>query len=210
MLLRVGLTGSIGAGKSTVAGMLRQRGCHVVDLDAIGHLQLRASGESFDDVVAAFGRGVVGPDGGIDRGALAAIVFHDAAARRRLEAILHPRIAAAEERELRDRDGIAVSEAALLIETGGWRRYHRLVVVVAEAASRADRLVQRGMSAAQIRAREGAQLPQADKVAVADYLVDNSGDLAGTESQVDALMTCLTEDLDALRQGRELPPRPRR
>lgn len=210
MLLRVGLTGLIGAGKSTVSTMLRQHGCITSDLDVLGHRQLDAGSESFDEIIAAFGNELVGIDGNIDRAALARVVFDDPAARQRLEHITHPRIHAAEERALAALDGIAVSEAALLVETGGWRRYHRLVVVVAPAAVREQRLVARGMSPEQVRARMRAQLPEAAKLAVASYVVDNAGTLEHTCERVTGLWKCLQEDLDALTQGRELPPRPRR
>lgn len=210
MILRVGLTGCIGAGKSVVASMLRDRGCHTIDLDVLGHRLLKAGSSAFADIVAAFGDGIVGEDGDIERAALARLVFEDADARRRLEAISHPRIAAAEAREQAAHEGIVVSEGALLVETGGWRRYHRLVVVIAPAAVRMQRLLARGMAAAQAQARMRTQLPEADKVAVASHVVDNAGTLDGTRQQVAHLWRALNEDLAALRQGRELPPPPRR
>ncbi len=210
--LRVGLTGSIGAGKSTVAAMLHERGCRVLDLDRITHELLAAGGEAVGPVAAAFGSGVVAADGGIDRPALAALVFADADARRRLEAILHPRIRRIEQRHaaaLAGRPEILVTEAALLIETGAAERYHRIVVVTAPARERERRLAARGLDPERARARMTAQMAEADKVAAADYVIDNGGVLRRTRRQVDALAEHLREDLHALTAGLPLPRRRR-
>lgn len=202
-LLRVGLTGNIGAGKSTVAARLGEHGCLILDADAIARELLAADPETIHEIRTAFGPGVFDTEGGVDRVALASRVFSDVEARRRLEAIMHPRIRAREEAGVAAWEverGIAVTEAALLVETGGAARYHRLVVVVADDAIRLERLVARGMSRDDVAARMAAQLDQAAKASVAHHVIDNSGDLATTHEQVDSLVRELQRALAELVQ----------
>lgn len=204
-VLRVGLTGNIGAGKSTVAGMLASHGCRVIDADRLGHRLLSAGSPVVDDVVAAFGEEVLAPEGAVDRSALAALVFADAAARRRLEAILHPAIRAEEEREAAEDsgNGIVITEAALLVETGSHARYDRLVVVTAPESVRLERLAGRGMDRVDARERMAAQMTEAEKVSRADYVVDNGGTRASTREQVESLFRRLSEDLRSLADHRD-------
>lgn len=203
-VLRVGLTGNIGAGKSTVAAMLAARGCRVIDADRLGHGLLRAGSPVLGAVVEAFGEGILDAEGNADRKALAAVVFANVEARRRLEAILHPAIRDAEGAEAvaDPGNGIVVTEAALLVETGGHERYDRLVVVTAPEPTRLDRLAERGLPRARARQRMAAQMQEREKVAVADYVVDNGGTLARTEQQVEELTARLREDLSALQERR--------
>ncbi len=209
-ILGVGLTGNIGAGKSTVGAMLQSAGCLLIDADLLARDVLAAGTEANDEVVAVFGERVRAADGSIERAVLASIVFADDSGRRRLEAIIHPRIPTLE----RDRIaawgvecGIAVTEAALLVETGGAARYQRLVVVTAAVETRWMRLVERGLAEDDIRGRMAAQMPEAEKVAVADYTIDNSGSLEATAKLVQGLLVALREDLDNLVAGINLSPR---
>ncbi|MFQ5846031.1 MAG: dephospho-CoA kinase, partial [Planctomycetota bacterium] len=147
-VLRVGLTGGIACGRTTVARVLVRLGARVVDADAIAHRLLAPGGEAVSQVAAAFGRGCLDSAGGVDRRALATLVFSDRGALARLEAILHPLILAESERLLGDfarvkRSGIAVLDAALLVETGAHGRYDRLVVVACDPDLQVGRLMAR-------------------------------------------------------------------
>lgn len=212
-ILRVGLTGNIGAGKSTVGAMLAASGCMVIDADRLGHELLRTGSEAYLETKAAFGDTIVTRAGTIDRAALGRIVFADEDARARLNAIMHPRIRQLEDARIAAwpvERGIAITEAALLVETGAVDRYMRLVVVVAPARTRANRLRDRGMLAVDIRRRMAAQIPSANKQALADYVIDNGGGLDATSDAADALCTRLEEDLALLESGVSLPARVRR
>ena len=189
--------------------MLQSAGCLLIDADLLTRDVLAAGTEANDAVVAAFGERVRAADGSIERAVLASIVFADDSGRRRLEAIIHPGIPTLE----RDRIaawgvecGIAVTEAALLVETGGAARYQRLVVVTAAVETRWMRLVERGLAEDDIRGRMAAQMPEAEKVAVADYTIDNSGSLEATAKLVQKLLVALREDLDNLVAGINLSP----
>jgi len=207
--LRVGLTGNIGAGKSTVAGLLDGPGFMIIDADRLGHMVLEED-EARDQIATQLGTGILDATGRIDRRLLGQLVFGDPAARKQLEAIVHPRIRAAEAARVDAwgmREGVAITEAALLVETGGRDRYHRLVVVSAPARARIARLAARGMSKTDVEQRMAAQMPDADKAATADYLVDNGGSPAETAAQVATTRVHLLEDLRALCAGLSLPSR---
>lgn len=185
----IGLTGGIAAGKSTVAALLRELGATVIDADALARDVVAPGSVSLGRIVAAFGPELVDAAGALDRRALARRVFGDAAARRRLEAILHPAIAAAARRAIASlaRAGVRriVYDAALLVETGRHRALDRLIVVVADEPCRLRRLQRRDrLDAASARARLLAQGPQQEKVALADDLIDNSGTRRATRRQV--------------------------
>lgn len=209
-ILRVGLTGNIGAGKSTVGAMLASSGCLVIDADRLGHEVLSTGGQACLETKAAFGDTIVTRDGGIDRAALGRIVFADDGARARLNAIMHPRIRKLEDARIAAwpvERGIAITEAALLVETGAIDRYMRLVVVYAPARTRAKRLRDRGMLAVDIRRRMAAQIPSVRLQALADYVIDNGGELDATRDAADALCTRLEADLALLESGVSLPSR---
>jgi dephospho-CoA kinase len=188
-MLLVGLTGGIGVGKSTVASMFAARGAAVVDADRISR-RLQEPGESCHDaIVAAFGRAVLDPAGRIDRKRLGEMVFADPARRTALEAIMHPAIWAVCETEIRAAAAagraVCVVEAALILETGQRSRFQRIVVVTALTDVQVERLAQaRGLTEAEARQRLAAQWPSADKARLADFVIDNGGDLATTEAQV--------------------------
>jgi dephospho-CoA kinase len=188
----VGLTGNIGSGKSTIGRMFAARGVPVIDADDLLR-EAQAPGQPAHAEIAAAWPEAVAADGAIDRKRLGRIVFADPAARRRLEAITHPRI-----QELsRARAGaladaghqLALYEATLLVESGRHKELDGLIVVTASAATRLARVVARdGLSEDEVQARMRAQMPEEDKVRLATHVIDNDGDLAATEAQVDRII----------------------
>ncbi len=190
-----GLTGNIGAGKSTVARLLRDRGVPVVDADLVARQLVEPGQPALDEVVARF-PGVLAGDGALDRRALAARVFNDASERAALNAILHPRIAlevGAQLAKLADGGApFAVYEAALIVENGMHAMLDGLVVVTAPEDEQVRRVVLRDrLAEGETRARIAAQLPAAQKVAVADFVLRNEGDPAALVPQVEALLAAL-------------------
>lgn len=196
-MLLVGLTGGIGSGKSTVAHMLEERGAVVFDADALARKAVEPGTPGHDAVIERFGADVLAPGGELDREALASIVFADRAARRDLEAIVHPevrRLFAEGAETYRDTDRIVVFSAPLLVETGMHTAFDVLVVVSATPQTQVERLMRdRGMSERAVRARIDAQAPLEAKAEVADVLVDNQGSLDELERQVERLWSKLTE-----------------
>ncbi len=191
-MLRVGLTGGIASGKSTVSRILAGLGALVVDADRIAREVLEPAGAAFDAAVARFGPGVLGSSGAIDRQALATVVFGDAAARRDLEAIVHPAVIAEIERrlaeaELEDRFPVAVVDAALLVESGFHRRLDRLIALRCGTEAQVARLAERGLSREEARERLGAQAPLEAKLAAAHHVVDTDVPIEETRAQVEAL-----------------------
>ncbi len=199
-VLRVGLTGNIASGKSTVAGWLADFGCRVLDLDAIAHDCLQPGKPTYDSVIEAFGSSVVRDDGSIDRSELGAVVFADEARRRALEGILHPAVREREQDLVAaaarpDGASIVVTEAALLYETGGADRYHRMVVVTAPDEVRLQRLQSRGLTVEQARRRMASQMDQQRKTDRADYVIDNGGSLEDARLETRSLADMLQRDL---------------
>jgi len=201
-ILRVGLTGGIAAGKSTVAGFLRELGAVVIDADAVAHEVTAPGGAAHRAVVERFGPDVVAGDGRLDRTRLGALVFADPDARRALEAIVHPHVRAEAARRFdaaaREGARVGVLDAALLVETGYWRELDRLVVVRCSIETQVRRLAERsGLDAAAARARIAAQAPLAAKLAVADWVVDTDVALDETRRRTAAVYRALLDDLDA-------------
>ena len=189
-MLLVGLTGGIGSGKSTVSAMLAGRGAVVVDADAVAREVQAPGGAAYDAMVARFGKEILRPDGTLDRPALAAIVFADRAALADLNAITWPAIGAgiaARLAALAETDEVVVLDVALLLESKSLRPDLAGVVVVDTPVDvTVERLVgQRGMTEDDVRARIAAQLSRDERVARADFVVDNSGDRARLEAEVD-------------------------
>lgn len=177
-MLRVGLTGGIGSGKSMVAGRLAEHGATVIDADRLAREVVAPGTGGLAEVVAEFGSGVLTADGELDRGALARMVFADDAARGRLNSIVHPMVArrTAELIAAAPDDAVVVHDVPLLVENGLGAGYHLVLVVDAPAEERVRRLVrQRGMAEDDARARIGAQAGEADRRAAADVWLDNSG-----------------------------------
>lgn len=190
---RVGITGSIASGKSTVARRLKDRGIPVIDLDKVGHEVLRKRHEAFEPVVAAFGEGILGDDGEIDRKKLGAVVFADPAARERLNAIMHPRIRDEEARRIAAMaeagETAVATEAALLIESGQKQRFDFFVVVGCAPEIQIARLMKRDhCSEEEAKRRIASQLSFEEKKAHADWVIDTSGEKEHTFAETDRLV----------------------
>lgn len=193
-MLVVGLTGGIGAGKSSVADRLARKGAAVVDADAVVREVQAPGGPAFDPIVDRFGPGVVAPDGSLDRPALAALVFADAGALADLNAIVHPLVGAAmAERVLAHAgtDRVVVLDIPLLAEGGSSARsrwgLQAVIVVDVPVEVAVERLVrQRGMDECDARDRIAAQATRQERLAIADHVIDNSGDEAALDAAVDA------------------------
>jgi dephospho-CoA kinase len=192
-MLNLGLTGGIGSGKSTVARMFADLGAHVLDADELVREMLGPGGEAVDAVAEAFGQGVLHPEGSVDRKKLAQRVFGDEDARRRLEAILHPRVVAARRRHIQEKaprsgpDAVFLSEAALIFEASTWPEFDAIVLVIAPIEVRKARLLAAGWTPEDMERRMAAQWPDDRKAALADWVVDNGGTDAQTRAQVEAL-----------------------
>lgn len=186
----VGLTGGIGSGKSTVAAMLSEMGAFVIDADTVGHDVYRPGTEGFAQVVEAFGAGIVGEDGRVDRRVLGARVFADPAALARLNAIVHPLIRAELDRRVERAlaahpTSPVVVEAAIMLEAG-WRFFERIwVVVVSRETAIARVSASRGLSRAEVERRLDAQMSNEERRRHADRVIENDGDLEALRVQVE-------------------------
>lgn len=190
-MLRVGLTGGIASGKSTVACAFRELGAHVLDADRIAREVVPPGSQALSRIARAFGKEMLRPDGSLDRAALGAVVFADAAKRRVLEGILHPLILAeidrrVEELESADQQGVAVVEAALILELGRQSEFDAIVVVWAEEEQQRRRLMLRdNLSVDEASRRIGAQMPLAEKRRLAQFVIDNSGGQAACRADAE-------------------------
>jgi dephospho-CoA kinase len=189
-MLRVGLTGNIATGKSTVGEMFVELGCHLIDSDQISHQVYQPGTAVYEAIVAEFGKTILAPDGTIDRRILGDIVFKAQPARARLNRLVHPAIIQRQQEwlkevEVRDPQGIAIVDAALMIEVGTYKNYQKVIVVICTPEVQAERLRARsGLSEEQIEARIRSQMPLEEKVKYADFVIDNSGSLESTRRQV--------------------------
>jgi len=203
-VLRVGLTGGIGAGKSEVSRRLAAQGAIVIDADLIARAVVAPGTEGLADVVAAFGPGVLGPDGSLDRDRLGDLVFADSQQLARLNAIVHPRVGA-RMRELEEAAGpgsVVVHDVPLIAENGLADAYDLVVVVDVPARIQLDRLVRlRGMNREQAQARMAAQASREQRLAIAGIVVDNSGSLGELDRQVGELWAELRRRAHALSAG---------
>lgn len=213
-MLRTGLTGGIGAGKSTVARRLVERGAVLVDSDRIAREVVAAGSDGLAAVVGAFGEQVLGPDGELDRPALASVVFGDPQARRTLDAVVHPLVRARSDELVAaaPADAVVVQDVPLLVEGGMGPAFGLVVVVGVDERERVARLVSaRGMTEADARARIAAQADDAQRRAAADVWLDNSGPEEQTRARVDALwdgrLVPFERDLRAGRVPADGPPR---
>lgn len=179
-MLRVGLTGSIGVGKSFVASVFEELGCHVVDADQTAREVVMPGTPGLKALTEAFGEEVLNPDGTLNRKQLGALVFADESQRQRLNHILHPFIIARQDEilsewEKEDPDGIGIVDAALMIESGGYRRFDKLIVVHCRPEVQLERLMLRDqLSRDEAQRRIDSQMPQEEKQKFADYLIDTS------------------------------------
>jgi dephospho-CoA kinase len=192
----IGLTGNIGSGKSTVAKMLGELGAEVIDADRVARDVVKPSLPAYDEIVDEFGEGVLAEDRTIDRKALGARVFGDPVARRRLEAITHPRIAMETQRRIgASKAPIVVYEATLLVENGIHRGLDGLIVVTAPESQQVARVVARdGLRTEEVERRLAAQLPEAQKVAEASWVIHNEGSLDDLQKRVEAVWKEIHED----------------
>jgi dephospho-CoA kinase len=183
----VGLTGGLASGKSSAARILAGRNIPVLDADAVVHDLYRPGGEGSAAVMKIFGAGVLDPEGGVDRGLLGGRVLRDRDLRLALERAIHPLVRQQISRWIDDLGSVpvAVVEAALLVETGSYRAYDVLMVVHSTRDQQLERAQIRGVPEERARTLIEAQLPLAEKCAIADAVIDNSGDLANLEGEVD-------------------------
>ncbi|MFF4875703.1 dephospho-CoA kinase [Micromonospora sp. NPDC000668] len=209
-MLRVGLTGGIGSGKSAVAARLVERGAVLIDSDRVAREVVAPGTEGLAEIVATFSTEVLDADGALDRAALGAVVFADETARRQLEAITHPRVRArtAELAAAAAPDAIVVNDVPLLVEVGLAPTYHLVVVVQTDVAARLERLARdRGMDRAEAERRIAAQADDDRRRAVADVVLTNDGSLAELHAAVDALWhQRLLPYEHNLRERRVVPP----
>jgi dephospho-CoA kinase len=208
--LLVGLTGGIATGKSFVSELLRRRGAVIIDADVLARDVVAPGEPTLTKIVEAFGPDVLTPDGSLDRKKLGAIVFADPARRKRLEQITHPAIRERFARRVADLEargfsGLVFYDAAILIESLNDQSVEKIVVVATDDATQRARLVMRdGIDIAEAERRIASQMPLREKVKLADYVIDNSGDRASTETQVDRVVRALEADRDARAPAR--PP----
>jgi dephospho-CoA kinase len=206
-MLRIGLTGGIASGKSTVASMLRDLDCPVLAADALGHELLEPGQTAYAEVVREFGIDILDSYGNVDRTALGEIVFADEERRGKLNAILHPRIREIIEKWFAalDQPGgpeLAIVEAALIIEAGFNQNLDKLVVCWCRRAQQVERLLERGLTEEQALQRIAAQMPMEEKRSLADETVDCSGTLEETERAVEQVVKRL---MDAAAAERNIP-----
>ena len=196
-MLRVGLTGGLASGKSFVGRALADLGCLLIQADELGHRVLEPGGEAYDSVIREFGPGILRDDGAIDRPRLAALVFHDGERLAKLNALVHPPVKARENRLMDEYaaehpHGIAVVEAAILVETGSYRDYAKLIVAVCSEQQQIERAMSRdGMTREQVLDRLRRQMPLAEKIEYADYVIDTSGAKENTLEQTRAVYQAL-------------------
>src|SRR5580658_5666571 len=205
-MLRVGLTGGIATGKTTVASMLRERDVPVLDADPLGHALLEPGQATYEEVVAAFGNDILDAYGNVNRAKLGALIFADAEKRARLNQILHPRILQVVQKwfaALDEPDGpaFAVVEAALLVEANYTSNLDKLIVCWCRPEQQMERLLQRGLTEQEAQRRSAAQMPLDEKRKRADIVIDCSGSFEETERQVHQAV----EQLGSPASGRNIP-----
>lgn len=189
-MLRIGLTGGLASGKSFVGHAFADLGCHFIEADDLGHQVLLPDGEAYADVVREFGQGILKPDGFIDRRKLGALVFDQPALLEKLNRLVHPPVGARQAKMIaeiaaRDPKAIVVVAAAILVETGSYKRFDRLIVVTCTLEQQIERAMKRGPSTREeVLARLSRQLPLEQKVRLADYVIDTSGTKENTLEQV--------------------------
>ena len=204
VVLKVGLTGGIASGKSTITRIFAGLGCMTVDADEVVGRLYRPGGLGHSAIVRTYGREVIRPDGEIDRKKLADVAFADAASAAKLNALIHPlvieeekRILAAETDRWPERDRIFVVEATLLLESGGKQRYDKIVVVDLPPEVQLERAVSRGVSRDEAQRRMRHQMSREDRVKQADYVIDNSGDRRAAELETHRVYAKLRADMAA-------------
>ena len=191
-MLKIGLTGGIACGKSFVLNEFRQLGVHCIDADEVAHQVILPGEPAYRDIVEHFGTGILGDDSAIDRAKLGAAVFGDEGERQRLNRIVHPRIHEELDRRLARLEAgegseatLAMVDAALMVETGSFRKYDFVMVVSCRPEQQLERLLGReGLARPEAQARIDSQMPIAEKVRFADFVIDNSGGRDRTRDRV--------------------------
>lgn len=196
-MLRVGLTGGLASGKTFVGKALEGMGCLLIQADLLGHQVLEPGGEAYDGAVREFGRDILDSEGAIDRRKLGQLAFQDPERLERLNRLVHPPVRAraarmAEVYFAAHPDGIAVTEAAILIETGSYRNFDRLIVVVCSEEQQIERAMHRdGITREEAQTRLGQQMPLQEKIRHGDYVIDTSGPKENTLEQTRAVYRSL-------------------
>ena len=193
-MLTVGLTGGIASGKSIVARMLQEQGCHIIEADLVAHEFLKPANPIAQEIVAEFGPEIVGPTGAIDRAKLGEIVFGDPQKLARLNALTHPPVLKEITRQLaqiaqKDDSFIAVVVAALHIETGYYKTFDRLAVAWCTREQQIARLLNRGLTREQVDSRIASQLPLDEKRQLADDVIDCSRTIEDTRRQTEEVLS---------------------
>jgi dephospho-CoA kinase len=202
-MLKVGLTGSIAVGKSFVLGVLVELGCRALNADVTAREVVAPESPGLQALVEAFGKEILTTNGTLDRSKLSSAVFADEEKRLRLNSILHPFIIAAQDEQMRkweseDPKGIAVVDAALMIESGGYRRFDKLIVVHCRPEVQMQRLMSRdGLNREQAEQRITAQMPQEEKKKFADFLIDTSDGFESARLQTEAVFRQLSKPGEA-------------
>lgn len=203
-MLRVGLTGSIAVGKSFVTSIFADLGCHTLDADETAREVVLPGSAGLEAVVESFGREVLNPDGTLNRERLGQLVFADEEKRQKLNRLLHPFIIARQDEIMRewereDPQGIGIIDAALMIESGGYKRFDRLIVVHCRPEVQLERLMLRNnLTREEAEARINSQMPQAEKQKFADFLIDTSDEFEVTRQRTIEVYNAL-----ARRAGRQ-------
>jgi dephospho-CoA kinase len=192
-MLRVGLTGNIASGKSCACSLFAEWGAHIIDADRVVHELLACGARTYDKIVEAFGAQILDRNMNIDRRRLSRIIFFDEKQRMLLNRLTHPEIHGEILRRISDLEqqssgGIVIVDAALTVETGSYKMYHRLIVVACDPALQLSRLMNRdALTEEEAKARIASQMPIEEKIKLADYVIDNSGDLKQMRDQVEAV-----------------------
>jgi dephospho-CoA kinase len=202
MILRAGLTGGIANGKSTVARMFAALGCVTIDADQIVTQLYQPGRAGHQTLVRSYGESILGPDGTIDRRKLAGIALATDADAQKLNALIHPLVIAEQARliaaeEAAGADRIVIVEATLLIESGGKSRFDRIIVVDTDPETQIARAVARGMMREEAERRIARQMPREERLRYADYVIDSSGTMSGTEAATVRVFEALRQDLAA-------------
>ena len=192
-MLHVGLTGNIASGKSSAASFFAELGAHVIDADRVAHSLLKAGTPVYRKIVDAFGERILSSTGEIDRRTLGRMIFSDADKRFLLNSLTHPAVETEILRRIGELEqsasrGIIIVDAALMIETGGYKMYHRIIVVTCDPALQISRLTTRdGLTESEAGARIASQMPMEEKLKLANYTIDTSRTLEHTREQVEAI-----------------------
>lgn len=206
MILKVGLTGGIASGKSTIVRMLAGLGCITVDADAIVARLYRPGEAGHEAIVRTYGTGILLPDGEIDRKKLADIAFANPQEAQKLNALIHPIVIAEQARlfreaEERREDAIYIVEATLLLESGGKQRFDRIVVVDVDPNVQIARAIGRGVTAEEAKRRIANQMPREERLRLADYVIDNNGDERAALAEAAGVYELLCADLETKKKN---------